>query len=45
MIDKCSQCLVNLKEKDKEVKEFDEFIEELFLAQKLSENLKKEKEK
>ena len=31
--DNCVQCSTTLKEKDKEIKEFDEFIEELFLAQ------------
>ena len=34
--DNCAECSTTLREKDKEIKEFDKFIEELFLAQKLS---------
>ncbi len=32
--DNCAECSTTLSEKDKEIEEFDEFIEEIFLAQK-----------
>ena len=41
-INNCVQCSANLSEKDKENKEFDNFIEKLFLDQKLSDELNKD---
>ncbi len=42
--DNCIQCSANLREKGKESKEFDEFIEELFLAQKAIDEFNKDKD-
>jgi len=40
--DNCVQCSTTLGEKDKDIKEFDEFIEELFFIQKSMDELNKD---